>query len=76
MISHFTTADGCERYEMFTAYPPQRLYRVPIPISVPRNEDRPFSTPRVDFSYRLYELENIDMAHNMANYREVYDPNR
>lgn len=69
MIGHFVTVCGCEQYKQVD-YPPARQYKMPTRYTVPRDESRPFSTPRTEISFRLFELTYITGA--LAEYREVF----
>lgn len=71
MTGHFTTADGCERWGYIVG-PVGESYRVPILYRTPRDESRPFSTPRDTYAYRMYKLESVDYTEGLAHYVEVY----
>ncbi len=74
MVKHYTTADGCERWENTLAthgFDFGIYEKVPIRTSVVRDEKRPFSTPREDWSYRLYKLESVEFGRGIAHYVEV-----
>ena len=71
MTGHFVTACGCERYRTVEYPITSRLYKLPTMRKVLRDESRPFSTPCNEVSFRLFELKSLDMAHGLAEYREV-----
>jgi hypothetical protein len=73
MTGHFTTLDGCEKWEKINHAIASRVYRVPITVRIPRDENKPFSTPRESAQYRLYEVESFDERLGVVHYKEVYE---
>lgn len=70
MMGHFVTACGCEQYKP-VEYPPHGDYKLITRGRIPRDENRPFSTPRDVYGTRTFELVSVDITHALAEYREV-----
>ena len=70
MIYHFTTADGCERWQSGMKGPHEPTLRVPIRTTRRLEPNAPFVSTGAVYSIRVYKVESIDYARGVINYVE------
>jgi hypothetical protein len=71
MTVHFTTADGCERWDQMDEALVLSELRIPYTVYVPYAQDYTLTSVRMQYSYRKYRLDLVEPKRGLAHYVEV-----